>query len=225
MQQCMFDEIVLFILETVSSEEYLKEIGIHRSKPITNWSAFKKKITNQSEKLVPGIYPLSFGRGGVHYYAVRQDGKLKKIGNGYSSVDHLPSGVETDLGKYAVGLDAQEDHSHGLCQTYALMFLFKKEKLLKKGEKNYFKNVLIGFRYLIDFINEDYDERERCWTYNTMLDNMSTVCKNHETERLKNLKANFKKKFCLTDLIEMVLNPKFRDNLKTWFSDDTIIVH
>ena len=214
MQQCLFDEIVLFILETVSSEEYLDELSIYRPSK-TNWDAFTKRIEKQTAK--PGIYPRSAGRSGVHYYAVRKDptqyGSRLTVANGYPD-----SGGKSE---YWVGLDAQPDHSHGLCQTYALMYYCHEESRLKRGERYYFDNVLIGFQFLLDFINADYSERERCWSPADMHDNMTRVCNAHDTERVDNINTLFKnKKLCLSNLIKLILMPKYRDNLKEWFYND-----
>jgi DNA-directed RNA polymerase subunit N (RpoN/RPB10) len=52
MNQSKFDELMTLVLETVSSEEYLKELGIHRPKPLSHdeWKKFLKKINNQEIK-------------------------------------------------------------------------------------------------------------------------------------------------------------------------------
>lgn len=212
MKQCLFDEIVLFVLETVSSKEYLNELGIYRPATV-NWNAFKKKVTKQTVE--PGIYPRSFGSGSVHYYAVR-NGMVKQVGNGYPSIDDLNE-------DYAIGMDAQEDHSHGLCQTYALMFYFFEEGRLKKGERNYFKNVLIGFEFLLEFITANRDERDRCWSAASMYENMHRVCEyeGHIDERIDHVNALARKgNICLVDLIKLILNKKHRNNLKVWFETD-----
>ena len=130
MDQCLFDELMLLIFETISSQDYLDSISIHRPSSI-NWETFKKQVAKQ--KVKPGIYPRSFGRGvGVHYYAVRaKDGKMI-VASGYPSKGGI-------LAKYSIGLNAQRDHSHGLCQTFALMYYMDEEKQIKSGK--YYQNV------------------------------------------------------------------------------------
>jgi hypothetical protein len=212
MEQCLFDEIMLFVLETVSSQEYLNSLGIYRPASI-NWDKFKSKVNKQTIK--PGIYPRSFGIRSVHYYGVRRepDGTLT-VANGYPTVASLNK-------KYAVGLNTQPDHSHGLCQTFALMYYFNKEGELIPGA--YYDNVIIGLKFLLKFIKEDYYNRERCWKLNDIINNMNPtgLCQNHSYEdrlaNLKNLKSKNSNQLCLTDLIQKILSPKFEQNLKTWF--------
>lgn len=145
--QGVYDQIMLLFLETVSSSSYLNANGIYRPDTV-NWLGFVKSINKQGTAesgYKPGIYPRSVGHGSVHYYGVRREknGRLK-VGNGYKTIGGLSK-------NYGVGLDAQRDHSHGLCQTFALMFYFGKEKLLKPGK--YFENMKIGLKYLDGFLN------------------------------------------------------------------------
>lgn len=207
MHQCLFDELIMFVLETISSEDYLNDNDIYRSPNNVNWAKFKKSVINQSVK--PGIYPRKVGRS-VHYYAVRQ-GIHKTVANGYPSIGGLPA-------KYSVGLDAQPDHSHGLCQTYALMYYLGEEDRLKKGRSNYFDNIIIGLRFLLDFINADYYNREREWKPQEILEEMTRLCKNHsDQEVLENLKKINSHKISLTDLIKTLLKKKYINNLYTWY--------
>lgn len=205
MEQCLFDELVLFLLETVSSQEYLTSIGIYRPAQIT-WETFKKKVATQ--KVDPGIYPRNYGRGVAHYYAVRREQNVMKVANGYSSKGGLDS-------RFAVGLDVQKDRSHGLCQIYALMFYYNSEHLLTSGKDNYFENVLVGLNYLRDFIHEDYYEREREWTPKDILQHMTILCDDYNKERIKNIR----KIKSMTDIINIILDPENRDKLLTWFEE------
>jgi hypothetical protein len=207
MEQCLFDELVLFVLDTISSEEYLNSIGIYRPAK-TNWETFIKKVNKQT--IQPGIYPRHYNRYEVHYFAVRQepDGKLT-VGNGYPTIACLNK-------NYAIGLNAQPNKSHGLCQTFALMYYFNEEDRLIPGD--YFNNVIIGFKFLQDFIKADYNNRERCWEINELIEYMQKICSNHTIEdRIKNIRKFKKGEICLSDLIKQILNPKYQDNLHKWF--------
>lgn len=156
--QDYFDRLIQFFLESVSADDTLESLGITK-KTVDNWDAFKNKIEHQGiysktvgkRKLynIPlpnsfaGIYvkPVRDRMGSVHYYGVRKeaDGTFT-IGNGYPTT--------TGITKYAVGLNVQKDHSHGLCQTYALMYYFAQESKLKRGEEFYRENVDIGLNWL-----------------------------------------------------------------------------
>ena len=59
--QQLYNELFQFLLETVSSEEYLTSLDIHRPAYV-NWETFKKQVFKQTIK--PGIYPalLAVGR-------------------------------------------------------------------------------------------------------------------------------------------------------------------
>ncbi len=207
--QYIYNELLQFILETISSEEYLNGIHIHRAKPINNWKNFKKKVEKQSVK--PGIYPRSYGRGSVHYYAVRHNMVLT-IANGYSS----SGGINK---KYTAPLNAQPNHSHGLCQTFALMYYVGEEKRIKQGK--YFDNVNIGLLFLLDFIKSDYKNREKCWSSNSLLKNIKKLYKTiSDRQRVKmyNLLENQYGDICLSHLIVFVVSRQV--NLREWFDYD-----
>lgn len=214
MNQCLFDEIVLIVLETISSETYLNELGIYRPKPVRNWESFKKKVKKQT--IEPGIYARAIGDS-AHYYGVRFDPKTNTtvVGNGYETIGGLDK-------KYAIGLDVQENNSHGLCQTFALMFYNFDENKLKPGKEHYFQNAITGFQYLLEFIENDLSARERCWSIKSLLspEGMTIMCQNHTKERENNFKSIPKKygnQICLTTLLSIILHPKYADNLKKWF--------
>lgn len=148
--QDLFDEVMLKILETVSSEDYLSAYGIYRS-PVLNsaaWDKFKSKINRQKKlgiretPIVPGIYPRAFGADSVHYYSVRVVNGSLVVGNGYPT----SAGINKP---YRAPLNAQPDRSHGLCQTFALMFYLGHEALLIPGD--YRRNIDIGLGWLKDF--------------------------------------------------------------------------
>ena len=115
MDECVFNEFIHFVLQTVSSEEYLNELGIYRP-PMVSLMVLRDKMRTQTA--TPGLYAVDYGGiDSVHYFCVRKEanGNLV-ICNGYKSKEGMP---------YGIGLDAQSDHSHGLCQTFALMFYMR----------------------------------------------------------------------------------------------------
>lgn len=211
MDQDIYDAIVLLVLETISSYEYLNSIGIYRPEKV-NWNVFKKQLTDQTIK--PGIYPKSYGKNAVHYYSVRYDHKLDKMiaANSYDNVGTLNE-------NYAIALNVQEDATHGLCQTFALMYYLGKEGLLKKGTKHYYSNIKIGLNFLYDFIMSEYEQRERCWDdIVDVLDNMDIDSKyrNKIGSYLYTVSEN-DGMICLSSLLKiMMVNTKF---LKTWYYD------
>lgn len=217
MDQEIYNEIVQFVLEVISSEEYLKSVGIFRPKPYSKdrWNKLSRnfRLKDGTKHIRPGIYPRKGSGNEVHYFAIREekDG-TKTIANGY-----INAGGVGKKNVNAFGLDVQPNNSHGLCQTYALMYYNRDEKLLKSGEKNYFGNVITGLKYLIYFINIDYDKRELCWTLKGILDNITKLYDKSNKDRTFFLKKiSTSKNICLTDMIKFILNNQ--TNLESWFS-------
>ena len=152
MDQTIFDELIHFVLQTVSSTDYLRSIGIYRPNPMI-WEHFMQQFIqdrtllqefNQGQRrtrprriIPPGIYPISTGGGGVHYIGVRENNGIIEIGNGYINNFGLPN---------SIGLDAQPNGSNGLCQTFALMFYFRREGDIQRGQ--YMYNVRVGLNFL-----------------------------------------------------------------------------
>lgn len=118
-EQSLYDEIMNFVLQSVSSEEYLNKVvspKIYRPKTM-KLSEFRKI---QKSDRIPGIYPIESNDNGVHYIGVN---KQQMAGNGYL----------TDLKIHnSVGMDVQIDHSHGLCQTFALMYHLGEDNKLRQ---------------------------------------------------------------------------------------------
>ena len=213
--QCVFDELIHFVLQTVSSETYLNSLGIYRPSMMTH-AKLSKLI--RAGRAKPGIYPLDYGGvDSVHYFGVRKNVNtgLVTVGNGYSTGEGIFQ---------SFGLSAQSDHSHGLCQTYALMYYMGHERALVPGK--FYYNVLVGLNYLLAFINADYNNRERVWTIRSIKENIEHVCKhNHTKERnavFRMLCSQGTNEIYLTSIIKnILLNPKYRENLKTWFDEPT----
>jgi hypothetical protein len=148
-EQDAFDSIMLLITETISSEDFLESNGIFRSRPLnkTQWKSLISKINKQNNKttvapkITAGIYPKAFDGGTVHYFSIRPEpltGKLT-VANGYPNAGGFGS-------KFGRPLNAQPNNSHGLCQTFALMYHTHSENLLKPGK--YQTNVIIGLEWL-----------------------------------------------------------------------------
>ena len=224
MDQDAFDEIINFVLQTVTSEEYLQYLGIPRYNVVQNVPAFKKHIKSPNmEKLPVGIYPLPYpNASSVHYFAVRQESNGRKlVGNGY------PYDKDSDLGPNAVCLDAQPNRSHGLCQTFALMFYLNQENRLIKGNGNireYYKNVRIGLQFLLDFINGDPGNRDWEWTGKSFKDSMEKMSdrdseyKRDLEEAIKLMRETPRGKIKLSRMIQLILlGPMYENNLKIWF--------
>lgn len=212
-EQCVYDELIQFVLEVVSSEDYLSDLGINRSIPM--YIENLEREFSKGNKLKPGIYPAKFSdNGSVHYFAVRNEKEgYQTIVNGYpiAIVKH----------KNAKGLDVQPKWSHGLCQTFALMYYMNKDHLLKKGKAGYLDNVTIGLKFLKDFIKDDYIERERIWSVDELVksnDLLNRMCENHSDryhrEVLRKVKGK-QRNVSLTSLINF-LNRNVK-NKQEWF--------
>jgi len=189
----------------------------------SNWKTLQARFKNNQKrsKIAPGIYVQSFVGHSKHYYAVRKekDGSIT-IGNGYSATG--------GFGKYGKGLDAQENHSHGLCQTYALMYYLTDDDLLTEGE--YEENALTAIKYLEDFTKK-YDFN---WSTAGVAKDLKILCfnENHEQERktlwekLKGMRGkgarvknpNKGQEFTLSGLVKFVASKKCSDNFITWFN-------
>lgn len=222
-EQCFYDEIIHFVLQTISSEEYLTDVGIYYKKyKAENFDrCVFHKIHFQSKGLKEGIYPNTNYEDGisVHYFAIRKNKKGEFIlANGYKDNFNL---------NYSIGLNAQPNHSHGLCQTFALMYLTGNESKIKKGK--YFENVKIGLNFLYNFIQENYEERERIWTLNQLYNSIEKMCqmtKKSRISRYRNITKNFKygfeeyissKHISLSILIRYLLDENNIPYLNKWF--------
>jgi hypothetical protein len=220
-EQNIFDNIMFTILTTICCEDYLHHYGIHRPKPIKNWEKFKKQIDNQTVK--PGLYPESFGGEVAHYHGVRKedDGTLT-IANGYPSFSGLNK-------KYAKGLNVQEDHSHGFCQVYALMYYFRAEHFLKTGRDNndidsYYKNIFIGLKWLNMFIathNWVFSQKD---IENLFIDEKYNIDIQHKyIQKFLGEKFYLKKHITLHTLLKIVSKKKNIKFVDKWFFNYIVI--
>lgn len=222
---CVYNEIVHFVLQTVSSEDYLKDIGFYRPKAMgkVEWKKFAKRVNNQTVK--PGIYPRKVGRGSVHYYGVKEEFGKMVVANGYPTKSpktgkNMTGGVKVD---YWHGMNAQAYGSHGLCQVFALMFMEDEDDGLRKGKQYYFENVKRGFRFLRDFIESDPYRLDRCWSVEELDEEVEIKCTDdyaHYEARLAFYDSmdDGENGICLSTMIKRLLS--YPENLKYWFSDD-----
>ena len=242
--QCYFDTVMLLMTAAVSSESYISDIlGIYyqTNNNRDEWIDFASDVNSQTVK--PGIYTEDYTWPGeavgssVHYYGVREEknGDLT-VANGYPS-----SGEYLDE-KYAVGLNVQADHSHGLCQTFALMYYNHDEKKLKPAHKDadryeqqiaYIKNLMIALKYLQGYTKKHpmvWDPEDK--DFYDMITDM--IAKNSLCNAIINAKGflaflkkeiKYKKNedLYLHELFKIILNKKYRKNLIEWFRDDDAI--
>lgn len=229
--QMMFDKVMQFFLESVSAEDTLNNMGITR-KRISNWNAFKKHIETQKKNSKPlddsfaGIYARSFGAGSVHFYGVRKEPSGEfTVANGYPSA----AGIRG----YSYGLDAQPDHSHGLCQTFALMYYFGDEALINTANKNketdeertarYRNNIDIGLEWLkYIFLNKEIKFEGNNIQYRVG----DTVFKKDYNEEIMVIgeyicklagKKCDEETFNLFDLADVITDYSLQPLLNTWF--------
>jgi len=228
LEQSLYDEIMNFVLQSVSSETYLKKIvspKIYRPKTM---SLRKFKSIKKSERK-PGIYPIDAGNDSVHYVGVN---KQKIAGNGYLD----------DLGIHdSVGMDVQLDHSHGLCQTFALMYHLGEEKRVKRVNcggrlpplfspnfsqcfSDYIYNVVIGLEFLQEFTKQHDME----WTFTGLNSKIEKMYKGNDHDvKLKKImekaihRTSGKKRkihyYSLNRIIDnILLNPGNEQQLVKW---------
>lgn len=228
MNQDIFDDLISLCLDTIPSKEYLNDhVGIFVSDVLYK-SELKKFIQDYNRdptKISPGLYPIlddpllddneskEFLEQSVHYYGVNSD---HRIANGYLN------GFDFDDGKIVNGLnlDAQEDGSHGFCQTIALMFYHNEHDKLSLSQDPY---------------NEDKDSKERRYKENVKicLDWLINFTMNYDfefpinndiflPESIKFLKTykTIKKSVRLNRLLRIVNSKKHESFLYTWFEGE-----
>jgi len=208
--------------ETITSEDYLYHYGIHRNKeiPINEFKVkMKAKLESQIRKTkttkrfilpTPGIYPAKFEKDSVHFYAIRNDKGLLVMGNGYPKT----LGFKSDV---AVGLDAQENETHGFCMIFALMFYHRDENQLSKIEdkpKRYRKNIDIGLKWADDFT------KEHPWEWGSNELNKMLKLNKENNSNASTLRFFFPRKGTITinDVVKKLKDPKYKKYLDEWFN-------
>ena len=239
--QEMFDELIQFFLETISSHDILVDgLKITRKQYGTSeWNRFKDKIIKQAtlikrgKKTIRMTLPDDFagiyikvvgdGRGSVHFYAVR-----KRRDNKFIAANGYPEG---GLGKdYSIGLDTQANKSHGLCQTYSLMYYYGAENLLKSGREHYRENIDIGLKWIKNvFLNKEIssgDDEYRIGDTEFTKDSIDDKGKLIGIKMMKNIckltgtKCDIDDSFNLFDIINILTDYRFKDLLDRWYFDD-----
>lgn len=221
MNQDRYDHLMKLFTETIASEDYLHHYGIHRNIeiPINKFQKdMKAKLESQIKKTkkgkfklpTPGIYPAKFERDSVHFYAIRNEGGLLVIGNGYPSRSDIDSDV-------AIGLDAQKNLSHGFCMIFALIFYHRDEKKLSKIEdktKRYRKNIDIGLNWADEFT------KERPWEWSSNELNKMLKLNKETNSNAMTLRFFFprKKTITINDVVKKLKDPKYKKYLDEWFN-------
>jgi hypothetical protein len=230
-KQCFFDVIMYLITSTIGNKNYLSFYDI-KNGSLGNKDNVSKQLKNN--KFKPGLYSYSYGANSVHYFGAREEKNgMVTIGNGYptsSSIDNT----------YSIGLNVQKDHSHGLCQVYALMYYNNKEQILQQPSKNdsddaknsiYFLNVITALTWLRTYtLSHGWN-----WEFNSQKfhDEISSLIKLFDNDDcttytndmfLKTLKSQLHmekdKVVHLAYIIDIALLHNNRKKLKIWFDLD-----
>jgi hypothetical protein len=130
------------------------------------------------------------------------------VGNGYPNAGDFGS-------QYGVALDAQPDNSHGLCQTFALMYYYGEESLLSPGK--YQTNIRDGLKWLARFTTAN----DWQWSSN---EEVTTSRAGREAAKLQlreilagtNIRGN---DVYLSDLVAWLRNPRQARYLAAWAYD------
>jgi hypothetical protein len=154
--ECVYNYIMGLAIAAIACDNYLDHYGFgpmnERKRvavviagekfiaPDSPWVKFIKNVKAKPpppglivEAYVPGKRdngnltwnPEDRSKGDTHFYAVRKDGK---IANGYSH--------QVFVDEVGVGLNLQEDQSHGFCQTFAIMYLLISQKSIRSVKVN-----------------------------------------------------------------------------------------
>lgn len=232
MNQDIFDNLISLCLDTIPSKEYLKDhVGIFVSDVLYK-SKLKKFIEDYNRnptKISPGLYPIlddpnlddnetkEVLEQSVHYYGVNSN---HQIANGYLD------GFDFFDGKILRGLnlDAQEDGSHGFCQTIALMFYHNEHHKLNLSqdpynededskEIRYKQNVKICLDWLINFTKK-YDKK-----YDFEFPVNKDIFLPESIKFLHTYKT-IKKSVTLNRLLQIVNLKKHESFLYNWFDEE-----
>jgi hypothetical protein len=239
MNQDIFDDIMGFALSIITSEDYLSQLDDEIYVSNVKFGAGLRKFGDDfnQNKLKPGLYPVAPGTDlenlhfrskkekeeyveslgdAVHWYAVVKKGNKNFAYNGYPS--ESPFEIELDP-KRAFGLNAQEEGSHGFCQSIALISYLGKQNILSKNkddEARYKENMYIITDWLAKFTKEndfswDLDDfQENGW----LKDETVTFL----MKRYKSIAKN--QKIFLSTLFNFVNLSTMKGFLETWFTED-----
>lgn len=237
----IFDNIMEFSLSVITSTDYLASLnggeGIFVGDIL--YGNFLREFADQFNNgtLQPGLYPVvpgtdtdnflfetdeekddflnEIGRA-VHWFAVRRDGNRLLAFNGYSS--NSPQEIELD-GSRSFGLNAQEEGSHGFCQTIALMSYLKQENLLSDNdddEKRYKENLWIITNWLKDFTKQN----DFVWTFDVIRENQllkeNTI--NFLSNRYKKIRDS--ETISLSQLFYFITLTREKSALEKWFDEE-----
>jgi hypothetical protein len=166
--QHLYDSLISLLLDTISSRDYLDyyEITVNDILYDKDLKEFGNKYN--SGKAKSGMYPivvidsshfetkedeqefLENIEESVHYYSISDIGKYTgRIVNGYKSGS--PNVVKFNNG---VGLDFQEEGTHGFCQTFALINYLEPDVFLYMKKGRYLHNALVCINWVKKFVHE-----------------------------------------------------------------------
>lgn len=237
MNKDIFKDIMGFALSVITSQDYLSSLGIYVNDVLYDSTLREFADKFNRSKIDPGLYPVasatdlanfrfeddaekeeyieSLGNA-VHWYAVVKNGKKYLVYNGYPSKS--PYEVEFDS-KRAFGLNAQEEGSHGFCQSIALISYLGEQDILSKNkddEKRYRENSYIITDWLANFTKKNdfyWDLSEFKKGGFLKAETISFLMK-----RYKSISKN--KEIRLSTLFNFVNLPTMKNFLDTWFIED-----
>jgi len=241
--ECIYWHLVGMVTDTVSSGTYLDHYGILKTnisaqvdpetytiRPDADWWTFQKKFNTLSknrkkllEEYPPGLYVQDFGENiGVHFYGLDDQGIMV---NGYPDTAGFSN---------AIGLGFQEDHSHGFCQTYAIMHILGIDIGLESRDSKdddrhevYMRNGHKALDFLKDFTRDHPWGWENSEEFEDQLpeinceydkDEMKSLLKalvNKEKPKKKGKKTKKDKTIYLTDIVQVIVNNS--DHFENWF--------
>lgn len=230
--QTTYDEIITYVLQTISSKDYLENYNIPISDPLYDKSLIKFIDDYNQGKAKPGIYPISdwtvdiisknFNKppeeidikaltkfaleNSLHFYSIREKTPRKGL-----LVNAYPSAtlISGDVNK-AIGLDFQKDHSHGFCQTFALMNYIDPKALKEMEEGKYLPNAYKALMWIHKFTkNNDFEFKI------SKMDISATSKKTLSAFLTKINKPS--KDILLSQLTMLCLKPELRHSFYEWF--------
>lgn len=224
--QSTYDELITLLLETIASQSYLETYNIPIHEPLFDETLvnFIKKYKSGDAK--PGMYPIAnytiddveneLGKKltnkerkeflekiheSIHFYSISTKQPTKGMPvNGYADTDLLGQHIDN-----AIGLGVQEDNTHGLCQTFALINYVDPRVFESMTVGAFINNAYIGLLWLKEFTGTH--------DFQFKLTNM-------ETTTFNELKLVIKRKhILLSEIAAIVSNVHNIDLFRNWFDD------
>jgi hypothetical protein len=231
--ECIYWHLIGMVTDTIASRDYLDHYYLMRTEikcqvdsetnmiSLNNdWEVFQEdfnKLASNKKKLLkkypPGLYVQNFGDNiGVHFYGLNDEGIMA---NGYPDNEDFENGI---------GLGFQKDHSHGFCQTYAIMHIIgadggfesRMEEDTDKDEV-YSENGQKALLYLLELTDDPWK-----WSdIDTFESELPVIenCKYDKTE-MNNLLSMLSgvrgdKSIYLNDIVQVLINNP--NHFENWF--------